>query len=251
MTDGLVTGFARWTGVTPTTLLAVTVVTLVKLQRMSLAVVVVAAITVVVAVTVVEDEVATEAAMTTGTAPGSPGTDRGLHPGGTGAADMAVVVAVMQGKETGSVPSVGTTTSVGEPHVTVVRRPNKEEVVVVVAAVDTVVVDTVVVVATDEGVAAAMKEVVAEALVEALVEKLKRGLAIGIVSRAGLTISLDAPRALSATNLEEANHKLCSNFLLSVNNVFNNMFLALSTAINNCDRSFLDDQTSNVYWIHA
>jgi len=97
VTDGQVIGHVRWTGVTPTTLLGVTVVTLAKHQKKSPAVVVVA----VVMVVVVEGEVATEAAMTTVIRPGSPGTDRGPRPGDSVAVDMvaadmvAVVVAGM------------------------------------------------------------------------------------------------------------------------------------------------------------
>ena len=88
-----------------------------------------------------------------------------------------------------------TTTSVVEPLVTVVRRPDKVAVVgaTVVVAMDEVVVAV-----------AAMEEVVAGALVE----KSKRGLEIGIVNSAGLTISLDARRASSVTSLGATNHKL-------------------------------------------
>ena len=87
-----------------------------------------------------------------------------------------------------------TTTSVVEPLVTVVRRPDKE--VAVVGAT--------VVVAMGEVAVAATEEVVAGVLVE----KSKRGLEIGIVNSAGLTISLDARRASSVTSLGATNHKL-------------------------------------------
>jgi len=90
---------------------------------------------------------------------------------------------------------VVTTTSVGEPLATSVMRPNKAAVVVV-AATDV------------EEVVVASAEVVA---VEAVVQKRKRGLEIGIVNTARLTISLDALSALNAMNLEATNRKLCFN----------------------------------------